>query len=247
MEATYGVESMGETAENICEKMGITRLDQDKYAVNSQRKASVALKSGRLSKEILPIQHIPHNKGAFSEDEFIKPNTSIESLANLKPAFRKHGSVTAGNSSGLNDGAAALFLCSEEAVLKYHLSPLARFVCSAVTGVEPSLMGLGPVSAASLALKRAGLQWSDIDVIELNEAFAAQCLGCIRQWGLNDADPRINPNGGAIALGHPLGMSGARIALSACLELQNVRSGGYALVTMCVGVGQGIAVIFQRC
>jgi acetyl-CoA acyltransferase len=181
----------------------------------------------------------------FAKDEFLKPYTTIEELAKLKPAFRKEGTVTAGNSSGLNDGAAALLLASEKAITLYNLKPRARIVASGVAGVEPRIMGIGPVEAANKALKRAGLTFTDIDLIELNEAFAAQALACIRSWGLADDDPRINPNGGAIALGHPLGMSGARILHSAAIELheQNKR---YALVTMCIGVGQGYAVIIEK-
>ncbi|HXB13439.1 MAG TPA: acetyl-CoA C-acyltransferase, partial [Bacteroidia bacterium] len=219
----------------------------DKFALNSQLKAAKARSAGRFKKEIVPVE-IPQKKGdpkVFAEDEFIKANTTIEVLSGLKPAFRKTGTVTAGNSSGLNDGAAALLLASEDAVKKYSFKPLARIVSSGVVGVEPRIMGIGPVEASNKALKKAGLTFKDIDVIELNEAFAAQGLACIRQWGLADDDPRINPNGGAIAIGHPLGMSGARILLSAAIELheQNKR---FALVTMCIGVGQGYAAIIER-
>ena len=169
----------------------------------------------------------------------------MDGLAALKPAFRKEGSVTAGNSSGLNDGAAALLIASDFGVRQNDLQPIARIVSSAVVGVEPRIMGLGPVEAGNLAIKKAGLTWKDIDIIELNEAFAAQALGCIRQWKLDDKDPRINPNGGAIALGHPLGMSGARIINSAAIEL-NLQNKKYALVTMCIGVGQGYAAIIEK-
>ena len=181
----------------------------------------------------------------FVHDEFIKPSTSLEKLATLKPAFKKDGSVTAGNASGLNDGAVAVYMASENAIKQYNLTPKARIVASAVVGVEPRIMGIGPVPASQLALKKAGLTLKDIDIIELNEAFAAQSLACIRQLGLADNDPRINPNGGAIALGHPLGMSGARITYSAALELEK-QNKWYALATMCIGVGQGYAVIIER-
>lgn len=243
----YGVEGMGETAENLAERDTISREDQDRFAVHSQRKAAAARQSGRLAKEIVPVP-VPQRKGdavVFDQDEFIKADTTLEGLSKLKPAFRKDGSVTAGNASGLNDGAAAILLASEQGVKAAGLRPRARIVSSAVVGVEPRIMGIGPVEAANLAIKRAGLDWSKIDLIELNEAFAAQSLACIRSWGLADDDPRINPNGGAIALGHPLGMSGARILGSAALELQekNLR---YAVVTMCVGVGQGFAVVIEK-
>jgi 3-oxoadipyl-CoA thiolase len=243
----YGVDGMGETAENLAERDTISRLDQDRFAVNSQLKAAAAQKSGRLAKEIVPVP-VPQRKGdpiSFDKDEFIKADTTFEGLSKLKPAFRKDGSVTAGNASGLNDGAAAVLLASQSGVKAAGLRPRARIVSSAVVGVEPRVMGIGPVEAANLALKRAGLDWSKIDLIELNEAFAAQSLACIRSWGLADDDTRINPNGGAIALGHPLGMSGARILGSAALELQekNLR---YAVVTMCVGVGQGFAVVIEK-
>jgi acetyl-CoA acyltransferase len=247
LQELYGTDSMGDTAENVAELYKINRADQDKFALNSQLKAAKARSGGRFKKEIVLVE-IQQKKGdpkIFAEDEFIKANTTIEVLSGLKPAFRKTGTVTAGNSSGLNDGAAALLLASEDAVKKYSLKPLARIVSSGVVGVEPRIMGIGPVEASNKALKKAGLTFKDIDVIELNEAFAAQGLACIRQWGLADDDPRINPNGGAIAIGHPLGMSGARILLSAAIELheQNKR---FALVTMCIGVGQGYAAIIER-
>lgn len=243
----YGVDAMGETAENVAEMHQISRNDQDAFALWSQQKAAKATTAGRFEKEIVPVE-IPQKKGdpiLFAKDEFAKPNTTLEGLQKLKPAFKKDGSVTAGNAAGLNDGAAALLLAGEQAIKTYNLKPLARIVSSAVTGIEPRIMGLGPVEAAKLALKKAGLTWNDIDIIELNEAFAAQALGCTRLWGLADNDPRINPNGGAIALGHPLGMTGARIINSAAIELheQNKR---YALVTMCIGVGQGYAAIIEK-
>jgi 3-oxoadipyl-CoA thiolase len=243
----YGVDGMGETAENLAVRDTISREEQDRFAVASQQKAKVARDSGRLAKEIVPVL-LPQKKGdpvSFGQDEFIKAETTVEALARLKPAFRKDGSVTAGNASGLNDGAAVVLLASEKGVKSAGLKPRARIVSSAVVGVEPRIMGIGPVEAGNLALKRAGLSWSDIDLVELNEAFAAQALACIRSWGLSDDDPRINPNGGAIALGHPLGMSGARILGAAALELQE-RNKRYALVTMCVGVGQGFAVVIEK-
>jgi 3-oxoadipyl-CoA thiolase len=247
MKKMYGVESMGETAENVADLLKISREDQDKFALWSQQKAARAHQSGRFKKEIIPIS-IPQKKGdpiIFDYDEFMKPDTTLEKLAQLKPAFRENGTVTAGNASGLNDGAAALLLASEKAIQKYNFKPLARVVTGTVIGIEPRIMGLGPVEAVNKLLNKTQLTWDDIDIIELNEAFAAQSLGCIRQWGLADDDPRINPNGGAIALGHPLGMSGARIALTAAIELQEQKK-KYAVVTMCVGVGQGYAILLER-
>jgi acetyl-CoA acyltransferase len=248
MKESYGVDSMGETAENVAQKYNINRIDQDNFALGSQQKAAKAKESKRFAKEIIPIE-IMQKKGEpiiFSQDEFAKSNTTIEGLSNLKPSFKKEGSVTAGNASGLNDGAAALLLAGEEAIKKYNLKPLARIVSSAVAGVEPRLMGIGPVEAANKALQRAGLTFKDIDIIELNEAFAAQSLACIRAWGISDKDERININGGAIALGHPLGMSGARLLNSAAIDLQ-IHNKKYALVTMCIGVGQGYAAIIEKC
>lgn len=247
MKEMYGVDAMGETAENLADRDTITREDQDRFALSSQQKAGRAQASGRFNHEIISVE-IPRKKGdiiIFDKDEFIKAESTLEGLAKLKPAFRKDGTVTAGNASGLNDGAAALLLASQEGLKKYQLKPLARIVSSAVVGVEPRIMGIGPVLAANNALKKAGITWSDIDVIELNEAFAAQSLACVRSWGLADDDTRINPNGGAIAIGHPLGMSGARILLSAAIELQ-LQQKKYALITMCIGVGQGYAVIIER-
>jgi acetyl-CoA acetyltransferase family protein len=238
---------MGETAENLVEKYTITREDQDAFALHSQQKAAAAQASGRLAKEIVTVE-IPQRKGdaiQFSKDEFVKPSTSLEGLSKLRPAFKKDGSVTAGNSSGLNDGAAATIIASAEAVQKYNLKPMARIVSSAVVGVEPRVMGIGPVEASKKALEKAGLTLDQMDVIELNEAFAAQSIACIRELGLIDNDPRINPNGGAIAIGHPLGVTGARILYSAALELQLMQK-RYALITMCIGVGQGYAVIIER-
>lgn len=248
MKELYGVDGMGETAENLADRDKISREDQDKFALWSQQKAAAAQAKGRFAKEIIPVS-IPQKKGdpkVFDKDEFMRPDTSIEGLSKLRGAFKKEGgTVTAGNASGLNDGAAAILLASDEGIKKYNLKPLARIVSSGVVGVEPRIMGIGPVEASNMALKRAGLTMNDIGIIELNEAFAAQSLACTRAWGLADNDPRINPNGGAIALGHPLGMSGARILNSAAIELheQNKR---YALVTMCIGVGQGYAMIIEK-
>jgi len=248
MKEMFGVDAMGETAENLADLHSISREDQDRFAFNSQLKASKSLLNGRFLKEIVPVE-IPSKKGdpvLFSVDEFIKPNTTQEGLSKLKTSFRKDGTVTAGNASGLNDGAAALLLASDNAVEKYNLKPLAKILSYTAVGVEPRIMGIGPVEAANKALKLANLSWDQLDVIELNEAFAAQSLACIRSWGLKDEDERINPNGGAIALGHPLGMSGARIALSAALEL-DLTNKKYAMITMCVGLGQGYAMVIERC
>lgn len=243
----YGVDSMGETAENVAAKYQINREDQDAFGMRSHQKAAKSQEAGRFEKEIVPVS-IPQKKGepvVFGKDEFIKPNTNLEVLSKLRPAFNKDGTVTAGNAAGLNDGAAALLLASEKAVKEYNLKPLARIVSSGVAGVEPRIMGIGPVPASEIALKKAGLTMEDMDIIELNEAFAAQSLAVIRAWGLKDDDERINPNGGAIALGHPLGMSGARILTTAAMELQ-LQQKRYALVTMCIGVGQGFAVVIER-
>ncbi len=247
MEALYGVDSMGQTAENLVDLNGIARTDQDLFAYRSQMKAAQSQASGRLAEEIVTVK-IPQRKAdpiLFKDDEFIKASTTLEILAKLRPSFNKDGTVTAGNASGLNDGSAATLIASEEALKKYDLSPIARIVSSAVTGVEPRIMGIGPVSATQKALQKAGLTLKDIDVIELNEAFASQSLAVIRQLGLQDDDPRINPNGGAIAIGHPLGASGTRITYSAALELHK-QSKRYAVATMCVGLGQGYAVVLER-
>ena len=247
MKEMYGTDGMGETAENLVERDKISREDQDKFALWSQQKATSAQKKGRFKKEIVGVE-IPQKKGGskiFDTDEFIKPDTSMEILSKLKPAFRNDGSVTAGNSSGLNDGACAILLASENAIKKYNLKPQARIVSSGVVGVEPRVMGIGPVEASNRALKKAGLTWKDIDIIELNEAFSAQSLACTRSWRLADNDLRINPNGGAISLGHPLGMSGARILNTAAIELHE-QNKKYALVTMCIGVGQGYAVVIEK-
>jgi acetyl-CoA acyltransferase len=248
MHALYGTDGMGVTAENLVEKYQLTREEQDQFAYWSQMKAAKARDNGRLAKEIMAVE-IPQGKQPsiiFDTDEFIRDTTNLADLAKLKPAFKKDGgSVTAGNASGLNDGAAAVMVASEDAVKQYGLKPLARIVSSAVVGVEPRIMGIGPVDAAHKALKKAGLTLADMDILEFNEAFSAQVLACIRELGLANDDPRINPNGGAIAIGHPLGVSGTRILHTAALELheQNKR---YALIAMCVGVGQGYATILER-
>lgn len=247
MKEKFGVDAMGETAENLLDDQPISREDQDRFALWSQQKAAAAEANGRLAKEIAPVP-IPQRKGdtvLFATDEFVKPKTTMEGLSGLKPAFRKNGTVTAGNSSGLNDGAAAVLVASEVGLKQHGLKPLARIVTGAVVGVAPRIMGIGPVNATKLALKRAGLKLDDMDIIELNEAFAAQALSCTRALGIADNDPRLNPNGGAIALGHPLGMSGARLLQTAALELQ-LTGKRYALCTMCIGVGQGYAAILAR-
>jgi len=248
MESMYGTEAMGKTAENLAEMFNISREDQDAFAHQSQMKATAARSRGRLAQEITAV-HIPvKGKEAlvFEHDEFIKPNTSIDVLATLKPAFKKDGTVTAGNASGLNDGAAALLIASEQALHHHKFTPLTRIISSAVVGVEPRIMGIGPVEAAKKALQRAGINFNDLGLIELNEAFAAQSLACVRAWGLSDNDERINVNGGAISLGHPLGMSGARILHSAAIDL-HLHNKKYALVTLCIGVGQGYAVVIEKC
>lgn len=247
MEELYGVDPMGMTAENLAIKYAISREDQDKFAAWSQMKTAIAQQNGILAQEITPVL-IPQKRKdplLFEHDEFLRPTTTIETLAALRPAFQKDGSVTAGNASGLNDGAAALLLASDNGLKIHQLQPLARIVSAAVSGVEPRIMGIGPVEASHKALQRAGLTLDQMDVIELNEAFAAQVLACTRALGLADNDARINPNGGAISLGHPLGMSGSRILLAAANQLKRT-NGKYALVTMCIGVGQGYAAIIEN-
>ena len=247
LDAMYGTEGMGSTAENLAEMYNISREDQDKFALNSQQKAAKAQAEGRFDLETVSVE-IPQRKKdsiIFSKDEFIKANSSLEVLGKLRTAFKKDGTVTAGNASGLNDGAAAMLLASEDAVKKYNLKPTAKIVSSAVVGVEPRIMGIGPVKASEKALAKAGLTLDDMDIIELNEAFSAQSLACIREMGLKDDDARINPNGGAIALGHPLGVSGTRIIQTAALELQK-QNKRYALCSMCIGVGQGYATVIER-
>jgi acetyl-CoA acyltransferase len=251
MKEKYGIDSMGQTAENVAEQFGISRDDQDRFSVRSQQKAAAARARGRLAKEIVPVPLPAAGKNkeptAFAEDEFIRPDTTVEVLGKLKPAFRTDGkgSVTAGNSSGLNDGACALLVASDDGVKTHGLTPVARLVASAAAGVEPRIMGMGPVSATRKVLALAGLSLADMSVIEINEAFAAQVLADTRELGIADDDPRINPNGGAIALGHPLGMSGARLLLTAMRELEET-GGRYALCTMCIGVGQGMATVLER-
>lgn len=244
----YGTDAMGETAENLVDQFGISREDQDAFAYWSQMKATEAQNNGRLAKEIAAVS-IPQRKKdpiIFDKDEFVKPTSTLEILGGLRPAFRKEGgTVTAGNASGLNDGAAALLIASEEGANKNNLKPMARIVSMGVAGVEPRIMGIGPVYASEIALKKAGLTLDQMDILELNEAFAAQVLACTRKMGLEDNDPRINPNGGAIALGHPLGMSGARLLQTAAIQLQETGK-RYALCTMCIGVGQGYAVVLER-
>ena len=248
LDALYGTDGMGTTAENLVELHDIAREDQDRFAAWSQRKSAAAREAGHFAEEIIPV-HIPRRKQedlVMDADEFIKPHSTEEILAKLRPAFKKEGgSVTAGNSSGLNDGACALLLANEAGIEQHGFTPLAQITSSAVVGVEPRIMGIGPVEASKQALAKAGLTLADMDHIELNEAFAAQSLACTRSLGLTDDDARINPQGGAIALGHPLGMTGARILLTAARQL--ARSGGrYALVTLCIGVGQGYATILRN-
>ena len=247
MRERYGVDAMGETAENLVDQYGISREDQDAFALWSQQKTAAALSAGYFDTDIVPVA-IPQRKGEpvwVSQDEFPKPQTTLEALSGLRPAFRKNGTVTAGNASGLNDGSAALLMATGEGIKAHQFTPMARVVAGAVAGVEPRTMGIGPVPATQKVLAKAGLRLKDMDVIELNEAFAAQSLACTRALGLDDRDTRVNPYGGAIALGHPLGMSGARIALQAARYLQRTQ-GRYALVAMCIGVGQGYALILER-
>ncbi|MGF1549135.1 MAG: 3-oxoadipyl-CoA thiolase [Sphingomonadaceae bacterium] len=243
----YGDDSMPETGENVAQEFDVSREDQDQFACRSQRKTAEAMENGRLAAEIVPVE-IPRRKGdpvTVDRDEHPRPDTSLEALSKLRPIVRKDGTVTAGNASGVNDGAAALIVANEEAAKRNGLEPRARILGGAVAGVPPRIMGIGPAPASEKLLKRLGLAIEDMDVIELNEAFAAQALPVLRRLGVPDDAPYVNPNGGAIALGHPLGMSGARLLLTATEELQ--RSGGrYALCTMCVGVGQGIATVIER-
>lgn len=248
LDKVYGTEGMGQTAENLVEMYSISREDQDKFAAWSQQKATAAWENGRLAEEVVAVE-IPQRKKdpiIFEKDEFVKPGSTVEILSKLRPAFKREGgSVTAGNASGLNDGAGALLIASEQGMNDHQLKPLARIVGASVAGVEPRIMGIGPVYASEKALKRAGLTLDDMDIIEINEAFSAQALACTREMGLADNDSRINPNGGAIALGHPLGMTGARILQTAAIELQKTNK-RYALVTLCIGVGQGYATIIER-
>jgi acetyl-CoA acyltransferase len=242
----YGVDTMPETAENVAEAYSISREDQDRFALASQRKAAAAIEAGVFAREIVPVM-LPQKKGdplAFANDEHPRA-TTLEALAGLRGVVRPTGSVTAGNASGINDGACALLLASSAAASRHRLTPLARIVGMATAGVEPHLMGIGPVPAVRKLLERLGMSLAQMDVLELNEAFAAQALAVARTLGLQDDDPRINPNGGAIALGHPLGMSGARLLTTAAYQLRDT-GGRYALCTMCIGVGQGIAVVIER-
>lgn len=246
LQAAYGTDSMPETAENLAADMNISREDQDAYAYRSQRRAGAAMEAGRFEREITPVS-IPQRKGddlVVAQDEHPRPGTTLEALAGLKAPFRAGGTVTAGNASGTNDGAAALLIASEEAVKAHGLTPMARIVGMTSAGVPPRTMGYGPVPATEKLLTRLNLSLGDMDVVELNEAFAAQTLACLRGLGLPDDAAHVNPNGGAIALGHPLGMSGARLALTLAHELKE-RGGRYGLATMCIGVGQGIALVME--
>jgi len=241
----YHPYSLGETAENVAEQYGITREEQDRFALLSQQRAAAAIRQGRFKDEIVPVE-IPNRKGPptlFDTDEHPRPDTTLEKLAALRPVFKKGGTVTAGNSSGINDGAAALVLMSAEKARELGITPMARVVASAVAGVDPAVMGLGPIPATRKVLARAGLTMADIDLVELNEAFASQSVACIRELGMDIE--RVNVNGGAIALGHPLGCSGARITTTLLHEMRRRRS-RYGLATMCVGVGQGAAMIVER-
>ncbi|MGV0877823.1 3-oxoadipyl-CoA thiolase [Martelella sp. FLE1502] len=245
MKAQYGVDSMPETGENVAEDFTVSREDQDRFALASQQKAGKAIASGRLAREITPVS-IPRRKGdpvVVDTDEHPRPDTTLEALAKLKTPFRQNGTVTAGNASGVNDGAAALIVASAEAAKRHGLTPIARVLGGATAGVAPRIMGFGPAIASKKLLSRLGLSTDDLAVIELNEAFASQGLATLRDLKIADADPRVNPNGGAIALGHPLGMSGARITGSAMLDL---KPGEKSLSTMCIGVGQGIAIALER-
>ncbi|MDE3091191.1 MAG: acetyl-CoA C-acyltransferase [Chloroflexota bacterium] len=245
MTAAYAKEGMGDTAENVAVKYGLTRLEQDEFALATQKKWGAAHAAGRFNDELVPVV-IPQRKGdpiVVNKDEHPRPDTTMEQLAKLQPAFKKDGTVTAGNSSGINDGAAAVLLMDAETAKRLGYKPLVRIVASAVAGVDPSYMGLGPIPATQKALKRAGLKIEDMDVIELNEAFAAQSLPCIRELGMDPA--KVNVNGGAIAIGHPLGSTGARILTTLVHEMKR-RGSRYGLVTMCIGVGQGIATIVER-
>lgn len=242
--AMYPPISLGETAENVAERFGVTRDDQDRFAYESQMRCKAAMEAGRFADELVSV-HVEQGKKSFdlTQDEPPRPETTLETLAKLKPAFKANGTVTAGNSSPLNDGAAALLMCSVETAEKNGWQPLARVVTSATFGVDPSVMGIGPIGATRKALERAKLTVNDLDLVELNEAFAAQAVACVRELGLDPAI--VNVNGGAIALGHPLGCSGARITTTLLHELRR-RGGRYGLATMCIGMGQGIATIFER-
>ncbi len=249
MKTMYGTDSMPETGENVAERWQVSREDQDRFALRSQQKTGAAMESGRFAAEIEPVT-IPRRRGdpvVVDADEHPRPQTTLEQLAKLPTPFRENGTVTAGNASGVNDGAAAMILASEGAMKLHGLVARARVVAAASAGVEPAVMGIGPVPATQKALAKAGLSLGDMDLIEINEAFAAQGLASMRDLGMADDDPRVNRNGGAIALGHPLGMSGARLVMTATEELRRTDGARYALCTMCVGVGQGSAVILEKC
>ncbi len=248
LKAAYGVDSMPETAENVAADYGVSRADQDAFALGSQQRAAAAMQSGRFKEEIVPVSVTVSKKAPpkiVEDDEQPRPDTTLEGLAKLPTPFRAGGSVTAGNSSGVNDGAAAVIVASKAAVEKYGLKPRARIVAAATAGVAPRVMGMGPVPATQNVLRLAGLSISDVQLFELNEAFAAQSVAVLRELGLPEDAPFVNPNGGAIALGHPLGMSGARLALTASIDLEK-RDARYAVATMCIGVGQGIAMLLER-
>jgi 3-oxoadipyl-CoA thiolase len=247
MEKKYGRASMPETAENVAARYHIDRESQDRFAFRSQQRAAAAQKAGIFAEEITAV-HVPGPKGScktVTDDEHLRPDTTIEALAKLPTPFRENGTVTAGNASGINDGACAMFVASEDAAARFGLTPMARVLGGATAGVEPDVMGIGPIPAVQKLLARLKLSIDDVGVLELNEAFAAQALAVTRAFGLPDDCERVNPNGGAIALGHPLGMSGARLALTAARELRR-RKGRYALASMCIGVGQGIALALER-
>ncbi len=248
MQERYGIDSMPETGENVAAQFGVSREDQDRFALRSQQRAAAAQARGFFARELMPVE-IPQRKGkpplVVARDEHARPETTLEQLAALPAPFRSHGTVTAGNASGINDGACALLIASESAARAFGLTPRARIVAAATAGVEPRIMGMGPLPATRRALTLAGLTLAQLDVIELNEAFASQALAVLRELGLPDDAAHVNPNGGAIALGHPLGMSGARLAGTATWQLQ-ASGGRYALCTMCIGVGQGIALILER-
>jgi acetyl-CoA acetyltransferase family protein len=247
MEQKYGTVSMAETAENVAEKYNVDRASQDCFAFGSQQKAARAKAAGVFAEEIAPLE-IPGRKGqvtVVAEDEHPRADTTLEGLSKLPTPFRKGGTVTAGNASGINDGAVAMFVASEQAAAKFGLSPIARFVGASAAGVDPNYMGIGPIPAIQRLLARLNMKMDDVDYLELNEAFAAQALACTRAFGLPDNSDKVNPNGGAIALGHPLGMSGARLVLTSALHLK--RTGARrAMASMCVGVGQGMAVLLER-
>jgi 3-oxoadipyl-CoA thiolase len=248
MKAQYGVDSMPETGENVAEEFQVSRADQDAFAQRSQERTGKAQAEGRLAEAIVPVETPGDRKSGpilVDTDEHPRPGTTLEALGKLRPIVRANGTVTAGNASGVNDGAAAMIVASAEAAERHGLTPIARILGMASAGVPPRIMGIGPVPAVTKLTERLGIKATDFDVIELNEAFASQSLACLRQLGLPDDAEHVNPNGGAIAIGHPLGMSGARIAGAAVRELHH-RGGRYALATMCVGVGQGVAVAFER-